>query len=47
MKLNDLLVFIVKQLTSLKRNGLYLLAILFETGIFPSRFLLNCNYYLL
>ena len=35
MKLNDLLVFIVKQ------------AILFEIGIFPSRFLLNGNYYLL
>ena len=34
MKLNDLLALTVKQLTSLKANGLYLLRILFEIGFF-------------
>ena len=34
MKLNDLLALTVKQLTSLKANGLYLLRILFEIGCF-------------
>ena len=34
MKLNDLLALTVKQLTSLKANGLYLLRILFEIGYF-------------
>ena len=36
MKLNDLLALTVKQLASLQENGLYLLRILFEIGIFFS-----------
>ena len=45
MKLNDLLALTVKQLTSLKVNGLYLLRILFEMFFF-SHCLFNCNSYL-